>query len=441
MPIFARRRLQAMLDDLAPRLTSAKAADLHGRLEHDDTKTALAAEIELALLWGVGQVADLTVEPTLSSGRRPDLHSSNLFASRPAFVEITAISDDTFSGAEDMDRAANIVVGLVDRVRKGASAHLHFEFLETHGYDASGYYRRRRVTSDFKLTQALENVLRGWLTGPNWPAPNPLRLTDEQIDVVIHWKSFVHPKFRTFSSMPAVAYDLENNHLFKALRKKERRLSAVPPGTLKCILLGDVGCRILRELRPMSITEVNGDQIIRHFLRRSDVDVIGIVSAHHSSSVMMPAFNSPVWTVNVYDRCAPLAEPEYTRLNALPAALPRPHLEGYQARVLHRQGAFHPQARGRYLGMTIASRRGSATMKISARLLQDFLAGRITREQFQFAAFGNNKNLFEHWLQMGFTLQDARVEKAGTDEDDDYLVFDFGPDVAAMPLKMPETAS
>ena len=52
-------------------------------------------------------------------------------------------------------------------------------------------------------------------------------------------------------------------------------------------------------------------------------------------------------------------------------------------------------------------------MKISARLLQDFLAGRITREQFQYISFGKDKNLFEHWLKMGFTFQDARFERAG----------------------------
>jgi hypothetical protein len=291
------------------------------------------------------------------------------------------------------------------------------------------------------LTPALEETLRRWLLAPNWPEPNPLRLTDKQIDVVVRWKSSVHPQFRTFSSMPAVAYDAEDNHLFKALRRKERRLSAVPPGTLKCILLGDVGCRILRELRPMSVAEVNGDQIIRRFLARSTIDVIGVVSPQRSRGMIMPARDSLSWAVSMYDGRTAMPESEYAKLNALMAALPRPHLEGYQARSLHRQGAFHPQARGQYLGLTVISRRSSVTMKVSARLMQDFLANRITREQFQHMAFGKDTNLFEHWLKMGYTFQDARLEKAGTDEDDDYLVFDFGPDVAAMPLKTPGSAA
>jgi hypothetical protein len=104
--------------------------------------------------------------------------------------------------------------------------------------------------------------------------------------------------------MPAVAYHAEDNHLFKALRRKEKQLPAVPAGTLRCILLGDVGCRILRELRPVSVAEVNGDHIIRHFLARTTIDVIGVVSPHRSGNIPMTRFNSLAWSVIIYDRRA-----------------------------------------------------------------------------------------------------------------------------------------
>src|ERR1043166_9803362 len=42
---------------------------------------------------------------------------------------------------------------------------------------------------------------------------------------------------------------MEDNPVFKALRRKERQLSSVPRGTLRCIFLGDAGCRILWDLR------------------------------------------------------------------------------------------------------------------------------------------------------------------------------------------------
>lgn len=51
MPIFTRRRLQAMLNDLAPCLDEAKGKDLLRRLENKRVEQALPAEMELALLW------------------------------------------------------------------------------------------------------------------------------------------------------------------------------------------------------------------------------------------------------------------------------------------------------------------------------------------------------------------------------------------------------
>ncbi|MGO9772786.1 MAG: hypothetical protein ACLPSW_25195, partial [Roseiarcus sp.] len=197
MPIFARRRLQTMLNDLGPRLTAANASDLLARLEHKDTKTVLAAEFELALLWGIARVADLKAYPEFpDSPKRPEALSADLFGSGPAVIEVTALSDDTFSGQADMDRAANIMTRFADRTRKGASKHLHFEFQEARSYEDGRYRRIRRVTKDFRLTPALEAVFEAWLGSPDWPAANAVRLTDEQIDVVVHWKQSVHPLFR-----------------------------------------------------------------------------------------------------------------------------------------------------------------------------------------------------------------------------------------------------
>ncbi len=68
-------------------------------------------------------------------------------------------------------------------------------------------------------------------------------------------------------------------------------------------------------------------------------------------------------------------------------------------------------------------------MKVSARLLQEYLAGRITIEQFHDNSTG--KNLFEHWLKMGHVIGDARFESAGVDEDDDYVILEFRRDPAA----------
>lgn len=442
MSIFARRRLQAMLNDLAPRLSTANAADLLARLEHKLTQSALAAEFELALLWAIASVADLQIAPEFpDSQKRPDALSADLFRSGPAVIEITALSDDTFSGQADMDRAANIMSQFSDRTRKGASKHLYFEFQAEFSHKGGHHQRMRRITKDFALTAALESELRTWLTSPDWPTPKAIRLTNEQVDVVVRWKAFVHPLFRAFSSMPAVAYDLEDNHVYKALARKEKQLSDLPPGMLKCVFLGDAGCRNLRHLRPMGVVETSGEKIIHHFLASSTVDVVCVFSPHRSDHPSGPIFSSHAWTATLFDRRRPAPENDYARLNALLQALPRPSLEGNQARALHRQGAFHPQARGNYLGMGIASGRLSMSIRISSRLVLDLLAGRISQQEFQTIAFGKNENLFEIQLKRGCTIQASSVEKAGLDDDDDYLVLDLEPDFAASPLRKPDPAA
>ena len=445
MPIFARRRLQAMLDDLGPLLTPPKEADLRARLEHRQTGKVLAAEFELGLLWAIGKVAHLTIQPELP-GAAPDAISNDLFRSGPAIIEITALSDDTFSGEKDMNRAANMIAQFADRVRKGASEHLYFEFGARGYFDGRRYHRIRLISDAFQLTPAFKGALRSWLGAPNWPNPPAIRLKDQDADVIVRWKDFVHPKFRVFSSVPPIAYDLEKNPVFSALRGKGRKLKSFPADMLRCVFLGDAGCWMLHELRSLynpTREATNGEQIIRHFLTKSSsVDMVCVFSATRRSSSSFIAFEGALsWDVHVYDRRQAWDEHEHSNLESLRAALPPPRLEGYRVRSLCQQGLFRPESRGWYVGASTTMRRSmSMSIKVSARRLQELLAGRITLQQFQQRTFGGGMpNQFDYQLGRGLTIQKARVEKAGLDEDDDFLVFDLGPDPAALPLGEPST--
>jgi hypothetical protein len=247
----------------------------------------------------------------------------------------------------------------------------------------------------------------------------------------------VLPLFRTFTTMPPVATHPEDNPIYKALRKKERQLSGVTSGTLKCIFLGDAGCRMLRELRPLGPIDVSGDQVIRHFMNKSSIDVVCVFSAYREFP-SFDGFKSPRWKVSLYDRHTPQPEDDHERLDRLAACLPAPRLEGYQARSWHRQGAFDPQGRGVYLGCNMTSKNTSVTIRISARLALEFMAGRITPEQFHHFSFGEHRNLFDQEFSRGMTIKSARIEHTGLDKDDDYFIFELEPDVSAHPLKRPE---
>jgi hypothetical protein len=439
MPIFARRRLQSMLDALGPLLSQAKAKDLLARLEHKNAKDALAAEVELGLLWSIKQVAHLEVDPKLEgSSSRPDAFSNDLFGQTPAIIEITALSDDTFSGQEQMDRAANIICQFANRVRKGAGEHLYFQFLEENRHQKGFRRRIRRITPQFKLTPDFQSILRHWLDAPDWPNPEAIRMADAEIDVVIQWRKHVHPLGRTFTSMPAVADHAEDNPVFRALRRKERQISGAPSGVLKCIFLGDAGCSMLRELKPLGPHDVSGDHVIKYFLSRSSIDIVCVFSPYRGLPQLFGGgHRSPEWKVSVYFRTTRTSA-DTELLHKMVGVIPRPRLEGYQARAWHQQGMFDPQGKGIYLGCEMTSKGGVASIKISSRMVLELLAGRITQDQFQHFAFGDHPNLFDSELKHGLTLQEARLEKAGLDHDDDYLVFDLEPDWSAKKLANPK---
>jgi hypothetical protein len=172
----------------------------------------------------------------------------------------------------------------------------YYRFMEARRREGGQLRRVRRVTKYFELTPALERKLEDWISAPDWPNPPTLQLTDEQIDVVIEWRQYVHPEGRVFCSMPPVADHLEDNPVYNALRSKERQLSKSESGVLKCIFLGDAGCHMLRELRPLGGSQVSGEQVIHYFLQRSKVDLVCVFSPYRTLRPFMAAGpNTPKW--------------------------------------------------------------------------------------------------------------------------------------------------
>lgn len=107
MPIFARRRLQAMLTDIAPLLDDSKTRDLVRRLENKRVDQVLPAEMELSLQWALAQVGDLEIEPPWwESANRPDASSKVLIPGETSVIEIAAPNDNAIGGEEAMDAVA-----------------------------------------------------------------------------------------------------------------------------------------------------------------------------------------------------------------------------------------------------------------------------------------------------------------------------------------------
>lgn len=131
-------------------------------------------------------------------------------------------------------------------------------------------------------------------------------------------------------------------------------------------------------------------------------------------------------------------------LRRLAAVLPKPRFEGYQARSAFRQSMFSPTARGWWVGMQIKiETQGDVEVRMSARVMLDLLAGRISPEQFrrEVGERDGDENWFRLWLDQGKTLSGVTVESGGLDKDDHYLVLRFSDDPAARPLRLPPSST
>lgn len=454
MTIFARRRIQAMLNELAPHLSGEKGKALLRCLnDKKRVEQALPAEMELALLWAISTLGDIEIEPEWwGDNKRPDAITDNLVSGKTAAIEIASTNDNSLSGEAEMDAIALQIGAVAHAARKGSGQFLRYTFRDEYGYRNGQYFRRRMAPRGFKLDHNLSARVTNWIKSGR-AANERLHLTAPGLEVWIEHANYKQVRFHNISpSTLAEAHSLDDNPLFDLLRRKRRQLKAAAPSTLRLIFLADVGSTLLRRIGQIGETDrsqrrFSGSEIITHFVQVYGADIDAVVTFSptvelRQSYGLMANRRSPRRWTTTYFGAAALQEPP-AALKQIAEALPAPHYEGYQARSLFRQGSFAPEGRGQYLGVTVTSSTrddNHVSIKFPARLLLDLLAGRISEERFRayLTNSGRNTNLFAHWLSLGWTINGAEMAPRCEDEDDDHLILHFSDDPAARPFRLEE---
>jgi hypothetical protein len=440
MPIFGRRQLQRMLDELGPWLDRGKAKDLLNRLENEKPNQALPAEYEMSISWAVSRIATLEIDRPAGT-RTPDIYSPDLLTSGPLIVDVAAVDDLTLSGADTMRRARNIINAEANRLFEGSSEHLHYSFRETSGYEPSrdgksAFCRRRLVRHNFQLDESLRTAMKRWLASGRPAAP--LHWNAPDISVVIEWREYVHWLSNFFCTMPSLAYDMKDNPLYAALRLKSKQLRAAPDGARRAVFLGDAGCSLLRDLNPFSPSSqtFSGGQIILKFLDDyQTIDFVMVFSAKREPS-SVGRQTKRIWNTQIFARPSMITDADLGRLTLLSQTMMPPNLGGYQAYSWHTQGMCDADAVGKYVPTSMGIGRDRLTLKISARAVQELMAGRLSLEQFHNWSFGE-ANPVRREIEAGRTISSVRFEPQGDSEEDDYLVFEFRDDPSARALRMP----
>lgn len=436
MAIFARRRLQTMLDELGPLMDEEQSRGLIRRMESKEIEQALPAEMELGLTWAVAKLGPVEIEPEwYSKERLPDLFSDDLLPGRETIIEITALSDAVLPADEGMRNASRKISQEAGKLRRGAGRHLSYYFYE----ETVDSIRRVCVPRDLVVSDAMRAQLCHWIKGQDPKDGDRLQLAEGMLKVVLTWHDLAQSRYNFTTSMPPEIRHISDNYVFRALEAKARQLRNAHFNGVRCVILADVGSTALRRFDQSDSTGrvYYGSQIVGHYLSgKADpgIDVVAIVTPNRRSSGLTGYRDTIEWKIGL--RCRPGVEIDPAGFERLAATLPPPQREGYQSRQLHEQSVFAPTAKGRYLSTNISWRKGDKSeIKFSARAFLDLLAGRITPEQAKRIFDSSASNVVKAYLDRGETIADLRLEPGGPDFDDDYIVITFSDDPAARQLK------
>ena len=436
MAIFTRRRIQAMLNELGPLLDGNKRADLVARLNNKRVEQALPAEMELALVWAMKDFDCLEVEPEWwVNGKKPDAYVEGLLPDRPAVVEIASTNDNSISGEQLVDRCSQTIVAHANTIKKGFGDHLYFRFAETTEIERGIRIRGIAAPKHYMSSDAAKALIKEWVLSNSEPLQR-LRIEESGLCVEIEKKNYKQIRYHNFwTSRPPRVYSETDNPIYNVLSQKLSQVEGAPDGTYRIIFLSEIGSRTLDELgAPFpNVVERNAtaEKIVRRFLfdkkGRVDAVVVFVPKKDYRSFSQEPKRS---WKAVVFwnDETLGLLD----GLRRIEANLPLPQFTGSQARSLFRQGAFAPEGRGWYGGLSMTSTGNDITYRMSSRAFQDFLAGRITEEQFRhFLGDAEGGPTVGRFLDQGFMISEITFEKGSVDEDDDTLVLRFSKDPAA----------
>lgn len=434
MPIFSRRRIQQMLEDLADVVPPAQFI---GRLNDKRFENALPAEAELALVWAANRLGGFESEPRWYSpkGRLPEGISTALFPGREAVFDVKAVSDRAIAGVVGMRRISARLVEAANRAAKGSGRHLSFFFYERRDYRTPKLHRSIQAPPDYVLSQEASATLASFVRSRPEEGSH-VDIVDGEMAVRIQWKPGTHRLFNYRSSTVNEIFDPDENYIAAALREKARQLRSPGFTGLKGVLLADIGSATLKKLKGIDRLgrSASGRQIIQRHLDKPDsgLDFVCVFSPR-AESVMWERTRH-FWQVTAFLRTG--LELPMEGLNALASQLPEPRFDGYELEHLHEQRLFGEQSRGWYLGSSMTSNTvdHEMTATFSARALHEFLAGRIDGDRLRDSMIGLT-GAFEYQLSRGHTIRAARIVPGGVDEDDDLVELTFASDPAASPFE------
>jgi hypothetical protein len=435
MAMFARRVLQTMLDHLAGHLPFEARKKLAHELNRQSS-SALGFEWETALLFSFSHIGKIDYEVPSSQGSRPDITFTEDSATPLRFTaDITTVSDDGLEDANPAMRFSMALSRLRQKYELPGSTHFTIK-----GEATGRRFRDRKMHLKLPPGAKIEQMLKEHVEPMFKRIREEKRTTDSVainepgVDVVVTYNANQRYGGGGYPAYTA-AYSLTRNPVYTSLKAKIAQLKkSTLTGSLG-IFLCDGGCALLKNTQNYAAA-VSIDQVVGEFFRQnSSLSFVAILtfpalpSINFAGVVSETRVSCRVYS-NPQAKCPLNAELLVSLFNKglthLPAASAKPH------EALH--WLAHSRAHeGRPIGsMSHGATLMSQSLKISARTIQEMLAGRITPEQL-FSKYARRDEAFENpflkALNQGFTIESVKLTRVPT-MDDDLLEFEFSPDAA-----------
>jgi hypothetical protein len=425
MAIVSKRTLQRLIRENAT-LTSVAQRTKQAAALNRANVDSLSIEWEILVLNGLSRVASVKHEPAVGA-RFPDVLASVAAGeiSECFVADITTVFDES-------SESANPIHALVEEVRHRAMK----IGLSGNGFkiDARGSrqgqpWKQRMVLKvpakrdfDCVFGEFLRPFLADCANAPKEYRERVVRT--DSLDFTISYSPGLTGTGLSYPSY-TTNYSVTHNTVFNALRGKAKQLRATEFDGPRGVILCGADANLARNQRSHGLEEI----VTEFFRQNTSVTFVLALWVPQRAHGVMPyksdLYENPVGTRR-------LGSGSRSALLKLHTQLPKPLEDGVNA---VNQLKFWRWKKGKYFfGFRQETRH---MVKISARVLMQYLAGEIDRQEFRDALHDANEVLpvFARRLKNGQLVTNIALCREPT-EDDDWVVFQFGePDPALAPIR------
>lgn len=444
MFVFSRRAIQGRLDLLEDVLSPEQHATLTDRLNRPG-RERMAAMWETVFLQALSQVTPIRHELALPSGRQPDFG----FEFNHGSARLTVVGDIASVSDIGLDKQ-NPFRELSDQVsRLARKYHLdpnHFR-CDVAGEQVGKWPKLRMkllLPIGEAFTKLIKNIVEPFVRDLT-QSPRATAEFKHEAPGVRFSLRYDQSQWSSGGGHPCydVAMSLTENPIYRALRAKADQLRAAPGDAIRVIILCDGDCAAMRKsVFAGTGSNFSARQIATEFLRKTsavDLVLLATIEQRNPHDLRLRDY------VMSYDlTAAPLRarSPRVTDdiIEAVRVLLERSVREIPTPMADACNAALRCEEKGYGLGKHGGYQMSGNMIKISARLVQELLAGDVSVERFaEFHGWGNGPedmpNPFARSLRRGELISTINVIDC-EDEDDNQFEFRFGPpDPAVSPFR------